>query len=96
MNLDGLKRLVIGVSHDPAVVAAVRALLFYGVPLGGEALIGYLAHLNDPRWLGVAGASIMLIRALEGAVDRALKPTQNATYPRPPAGEKQPPPVPPA
>lgn len=94
--MDSIKRLILGVSHDPAVVAAVRALLFYGVPLGGEALIGYLNNVTDPRWLGVVGASVLLIRAIEGAVDRTLKPSQNDVYPHPPAGQGSPPAVPPA
>lgn len=94
--MDGLKRLLLGVSHDPQVVASVRALLFYGLPLGAEALIGYLNNIHDPLWLTVAGLSVILIRALEGAVDRILKPTMNAAYPNSPAGQATPPAVPPA
>lgn len=91
-----LKRILVGVSTDPQLVAAVRALLLYLVPVVAELLIAWLAGISDPRWLPVIPATVTAIRVLEGAVDRALKPTQNAIYPAPPAGEKQPPAIPPA
>jgi hypothetical protein len=93
--IDEIKRLLVGVNRDPKVVGAFRAFLLYAIPIGAGALVAYLGALHDPRWLWLA-ALIPAIRAVEGAVlDQLYKPTMNAIYPQPPAGEKQPPPVPP-
>ena len=67
------KRILIGVSTDPQVVAAVRALLLYLVPVVAELVIAWLAGISDPRWLPVIPATVTAIRVLEGAVDRAIK-----------------------
>lgn len=86
-----LKRVLVGVSTDPQVVAAVRALVLYLVPVVAELVIAWLAGITDPRWLPVIPATVTAIRVLEGAVDRALKgPGINdvppTTEPTPPAG----------
>lgn len=67
-----LKRAFVGIATDPALVGALRALLLYGLPIGATALIGYLGTIRDPRWLWLA-ALVPVIRAAEGAIDRALK-----------------------
>ena len=89
-----LKRVLVGIGTDPALVAAVRAALLYCLPIGVELLIGYLTHLTDPRWIGVVAVTVPVIRALEGALDRALKgPGINDV---PPTTEPAPPTSPPA
>lgn len=73
-----LRDLLVGVGHDPRVVAAFRALVLYVLPVGAELLIGYLTHLNDPALVGVVAVTVPVIRALEGAViDYLQKPNQN-------------------
>lgn len=67
------KRILIGISTDPQLVAAVRALLLYLVPVVAELVIAWLAGITDPRWLPVIPATVTAIRVLEGAIDRALK-----------------------
>jgi len=94
--VDSLKRLFVGIGHDPQVVGAARAFLLYALPLTVGAFTAYASAVHDPRWLWL-GALIPLVRALEGAlIDGVLKPTQNAAVPQPPAGEGTPPAVPPA
>jgi hypothetical protein len=89
-----LKRIFVGVEHDPRVVGAARALLIYLLPIGLEWLVGWLAGL-PPQWAALLIPEVPLLRALEGAIlDQLTKPTQNAVYPTPPAGENQPPAVP--
>jgi hypothetical protein len=94
--MDGMKRLILGVSHSPQVVAACRAALLYVLPIGAGALIVWISTNHDPRWAWLVGL-VPLIRVLEGAVlDQLQKPTQNDVYPHPPAGQGTPPAVPPA
>ncbi|MGN6757181.1 MAG: hypothetical protein ACTHMJ_12435 [Thermomicrobiales bacterium] len=91
--MNTIKRVIVGIEADPQLVAAVRALLLYLLAIGAELLIGYLTHLTDPRWLGVVAVTVPVIRALEGALDRALKgpgindvpPTTEPTPPTAPA-----------
>lgn len=92
--MDGLKRLFVGVSHDPKVVGTFRAFVLYALPLGVGALVAYLSALHDPRWLWL-GALIPVIRAVEGAlIDQVFKASQNEVHPPSPAGETPPPAVP--
>lgn len=77
-----LKRILIGVSTDPQLVASVRALVLYALPIAAELLIAWLSGISDPRWIGVIPVTVTVIRALEGAVDRALKGPQ-ANDPKP-------------
>lgn len=85
--MDELKRLLVGVGYSPKVVAAARAFALYAVPIGLQLLIGYLAGLSDPKWLGVPLASIPFIRAVgEALIDQLRKPDQNAINPPPVAG----------
>lgn len=81
-----MKQLLVGIGHDPAVVGAMRALVIYALPVAVGLVVAYLQHVSDPRWMGIAVALVPVLRAVEGAVDRALRPTQNDVYPRPPAG----------
>lgn len=85
--MDALKRLIIGVGHSPKVVATARGLLLYALPIGLQLLVGYLAGLTDPKWLGVPLASIPFIRAVgEALIDQLQKPEQNVVNPPPVAG----------
>lgn len=84
--MNRVKQVLIGVATDPAVVGAARALTVYCLPLATAALIAYLSGVRDPRWAGIALAAVPVIRALEGAVDRALKRDQNNLNPPPVAG----------
>lgn len=94
--MDSIKRVILGVSTAPAVVAAVRAFLLYALPLAIAALVLYLGAITDPHWLWL-GALIPVIRAVEGAlIDQVFKASQNDRYPAPPAGQGSPPAVPPA
>jgi hypothetical protein len=73
-----LHDLLIGIGHDPRVVAAFRAFVLYVLPIAVEAAIGYLTHHVGPGLVGVVGVTAMLMRALEGAViDYLQKPNQN-------------------
>ncbi len=81
-----IKALIVGIAHDPQFVGAARAFAFYVLPILASLLVGWLSGITDPKWLGVPLAAIPFIRALEGALDRVLKSTQNDTYPQPPAG----------
>ena len=81
-----VKQVLVGVATDPAVVGAARAFALYALPLVTALLVGYLSGVRDPKWAGVALAAVPVIRALEGAVDRALKPQANAINPPPVAG----------
>lgn len=81
-----MRNLIVGIGHDPAVVGAVRALIIYALPVAVGLAVAYLQHLTDPRWVGIAVALIPVLRAVEGAVDRALRPSQNDVRPAPPAG----------
>ena len=73
-----LHDLLIGIGHDPRVVAAFRAFVLYVLPIATEAGIGYLTHHVGPGLVGVVGVTAMLMRALEGAViDYLQKPNQN-------------------
>lgn len=84
--MERIKRLIIGVSTAPAVVAAVRGFLFYALPLGVGALVAYLGAIHDPRWLWLGGL-IPVIRAIEGAlIDQVFKRDQNQRNPPPVAG----------
>lgn len=84
--MESIKRLVIGIEHDPKVVAAARAALLYLLPLGVGALIAYVSAVTDPHWLWLA-TLIPLIRAVEGyALDQLHKPDQNRVNPPPVAG----------
>ena len=74
--MNKFKAVIVGVSTDPQVVAAVRALLLYLVPVVAELVIAWLAGITDPRWLPVIPATVTAIRVLEGAVDRAIKGPQ--------------------
>lgn len=80
------RQILIGVAADPVVVGAARAFALYVLPLATAALIAYLSGVRDPRWAGVALAAVPVIRALEGAVDRALKPQANDVNPPPVSG----------
>jgi hypothetical protein len=94
--MESIKRLLVGVEHDPKVVGAVRAAVLYLLPIGAGALVAYLGAIHDPRWLWLT-ALIPVIRALEGAViDQTYKARQNDYYPTPPAGETPPAAIPPA
>lgn len=92
--MNTFKRLLVGVETDPQVVGAFRALFFYALPLGVGALGVFLSGTHDPHWLWLV-ACFPLIRATEGYVlDQLQKPSQNATNPAPPAGEKRLPGIP--
>lgn len=92
--MDGFKRLVIGVGHDPKLVAAVRAFLFYVVPLGTPVLVAWLAGLNDPRYLGIPLALVPVVRAgAEALLDQIRKPDMNQVNPPPIAGSGGPDPA---
>lgn len=81
------KQILIGVSTSPKVVASARAFALYALPIAIQLLVGYLAGLTDPRWLGVPLASTVLIRAVgEALIDQLQKPQQNAVNPPPVAG----------
>lgn len=82
-HLTKIEKFLLGVATDPAVVAATRAVVLYGMPIG----VGLLVIWTEswpPALAGLALPAAMLMRALEGAVDRQLKAHQND--PRPPAG----------
>ncbi len=81
-----LRRLFIGVATDPQLVAAFRALVLYGLPLGAAFVIGLLNGVSDPKWVGLALGAAAFIRVLEGALDRALKSQMNNIDPPPVAG----------
>ena len=84
--MNTIKRVIVGIEADPQLVAAVRAVLLYLVPIAAELAVAWLNSITDPRFLAVIPATITLIRVLEGTADRKLKPTQNAAVPTPPAG----------
>jgi len=41
-----MKKLLVGIGTDPAVVGAIRALVIYGLPIGVGLLVIYLNNLN--------------------------------------------------
>lgn len=81
-----LRMVLIGVSTDPLVVAAARALLFYVVPVALAASVAYVQGWTDPRLVPLVPFLVALIRATEGAIDRAKKPAMNQINPPPVAG----------
>jgi hypothetical protein len=81
-----LKALFVGVAKDPLVVGAFRALVLYVLPIGAAAGIAYAQEWTDPRLVPLVPLLVALIRALESAIDRSLKPDQNAVNPPPVAG----------
>lgn len=81
-----LRALFVGVARDPLVVGATRAILLYLLPVAVMALVAYVQGWTNPRLVPLIPAAIALIRALEAAIDRALKPEQNAVNPPPVAG----------
>lgn len=93
--MNEIKRLLLGVSHSPQVVAAFRAAVLYLLPIGAGALIVWISSTHDPRWAWLVGL-VPLIRVLEGALIDQFKASQNDPYPAPPAGQGSPPAVPPA
>lgn len=84
--MDWLKRMFIGVAKDPMVVACFRAVVLYVLPIGVAATIAYLNEWTDPHLVPLVPLLIALIRAVEGAIDRSMKPDQNAVNPPPVAG----------
>jgi hypothetical protein len=76
-----VRQILVGVATDPAVVGAARAFTLSVLPFATAVLVAYLSGVRDPRWAGIALAAVPVIRALEGAVDRALKPQSNAIDP---------------
>lgn len=81
-----VKRLIVGVGHDPLVVSAVRGLAYVAAPMAIDFAIVYVAHSTNPVLLSLAPSLSGLLRVVEGAIDRALKPDQNAVNPGPVAG----------
>ena len=81
-----MKALILGIGHDPKVVAAARSLAYLVLPLLIDAALIYLAQTSDPKMLAIAPIVSALLRNLEGALDAKAKPSQNATFPAPPAG----------
>lgn len=82
-----IKSVLVGIGHDPKVVACARAVAFYAIPIAATALIAWLGDLTDPRLLGIPAVLIPLVRVVgEGLLDQLKRPSQNDTYPRPPAG----------
>lgn len=81
-----MKDLLVGIGHDPKVVALVRSLAYLVLPLLIDAALVYLASTSDPRLLAIAPLASLILRNIEGLLDQRTKPSQNATYPSPPAG----------
>lgn len=82
-----LRDLLLGIGHDPRVVASFRALVLYVLPLGAELLIGYLTgHVTDPHFIPVLPLTATVIRALEGAVLDYLKNPHQNDVPAVPVG----------
>lgn len=68
-----LRDLVLGIDRDPKVVAAVRAVLLLGVPWAIEAGVAQISGYGvaHPAFVGIAGATGLLIRAVgEAALDQ--------------------------
>lgn len=85
--MNAFKRLIVGIGHDPKAVALARAVLLYLVPLLAGFAVTQVEGVTNPTWAGLALAAAGLIRVLEGVfIDALKKPTQNETYPTPPAG----------
>lgn len=84
--MNGFRNLVVGIGHDPVVVGAARAILIYLLPLAVATVVAYSEQITDPRLLPLVPLTIALLRAVEAAIDQALRPTQNDTRPVPPAG----------
>lgn len=88
--MEGLKRIILGIEHSPQVVAAVRSLALYGLPILVTLIVGYLSAITDPRFYGLALLCVPLVRALgEGVID-SLKPSQNDAQPTAVAGGADP------
>lgn len=81
-----MRNILIGIGHDPKVVAAARSLAYLVLPLLIDAALIYLAQTSDPKLLAIAPIISALLRNLEGVLDAKAKPSQNATFPAPPAG----------
>lgn len=75
--LQGLKRVLLGVGHDPLVVSAARATVYVVAPVLVDWLVMVLTGSTNPVVLSVAPSISGLLRVLEGAIDRQLKPDQN-------------------
>lgn len=84
--MDWLKQVFIGISKDPLVVGAFRAVVLYVLPIGAAAGVAYLNEWTDPRLVPLVPLLVALIRATEAAIDRSMKPQQNAVNPPPVAG----------
>jgi hypothetical protein len=84
--MNRVKQVLVGVATDPLVVGAARAALLYLLPIAAAAGLAYVQGWNDPRWLPIVPFLVALIRAFESAVDKSLKPGQNAVDPKPVAG----------
>lgn len=81
-----MKDLLVGVGHDPKVVAAVRSLAYLVLPLVIDAALVYLASASDPKLLAIAPLASLVLRNIEGLLDQRAKPAQNAAPLAPPAG----------
>lgn len=76
--VDRFKAVIVGVGHDPAVVARARAVALYGIPIGVSLLIGWLNHITNPAYYGLVAVLSPLIRAVgEALIDQINKPGQN-------------------
>lgn len=85
--MDRLKSILIGIGHAPRVVAAIRALVLYALPLAISILAAWLAGLTDPRLLGIPLVAIPLVRALgEAVIDEVHRGGENI----PPGGAPPP------
>jgi hypothetical protein len=84
--MDWLRQVFIGISKDPLVVGAFRAVVLYVLPVGAAAGVAYVNEWTDPRLVPLVPLLVALIRATEAAVDRAAKPAMNNVDPPPVAG----------
>lgn len=80
--LDRLKAILVGVGHDPKVVASARMVAFYVIPLAVEAYAAWAFGLHDPRLLGIPAATVALARAVgEGLIDQLKQGRADAAIP---------------
>lgn len=80
------KQIIVGVSTDPQLVATMRALVAYVVPIGIAGAIAYVQEWTDPRLLPLVPLLIGAIRIVEGRLDHLAKPGQNNINPPTVAG----------
>lgn len=84
--MNGLKRLYLGIEHEPRVVAAARAL-FYLLWPGLSAWLTYRLT-GDPRVTEAVAVLVAAIwRVAEGQIDDMVKPEQNRSRSDAPPGD---------